>query len=64
MERLATLLASNAPLAMRGMKQAINEFARGELNEEAANRRARDSMRGDEIKEGTKAFAEKRAPMF
>jgi enoyl-CoA hydratase/carnithine racemase len=49
---------------MRGMKQAINEFARGELDEEAADQRARDSMRGDEIKEGTTAFKEKRAPRF
>lgn len=63
-DRLATMLAGNAPQAMRGMKQAINEFARGELDEAAADQRARDSMRGDEIKEGTKAFAEKRAPRF
>jgi enoyl-CoA hydratase len=63
-DRLATILAGNAPIAMRGMKRAINEFARGELDEAAADQRARDSMRGDEIKEGTKAFAEKRAPRF
>jgi enoyl-CoA hydratase/carnithine racemase len=63
-DKLANILAANAPIAMRGMKQAINEFARGELDEEAADQRARDSMRGDEIKEGTKAFAEKRTPRF
>jgi enoyl-CoA hydratase len=63
-DRLATILAGNAPMAMRGMKRAINEFARGQLDEEAADRRARDSMRGDEIKEGIKAFAEKRSPRF
>jgi enoyl-CoA hydratase/carnithine racemase len=49
---------------MRGMKRAINEFARGRLDEEAADRRARDSMRGAEIKEGIKAFVEKRPPKF
>jgi enoyl-CoA hydratase/carnithine racemase len=49
---------------MRGMKRTINEFVRGKLDEEAASRRARDSMRGDEIKEGIKAFAEKRPPKF
>ena len=59
-----TILAGNAPLAMRGMKRAINEFARGKLDEAAADRRHRDSMRGDEIKEGIKAFAEKRPPRF
>jgi len=63
-DKLATVLAGNAPIAMRGMKRAINEFARGELDEEAVDQRHRDSMRGDEVKEGIKAFAEKRAPRF
>jgi len=63
-DKLAGVLAGNAPVAMRGMKRAINEFARGRLNEEAADRRARDSMRGAEIREGIKAFAEKRPPKF
>jgi enoyl-CoA hydratase len=63
-DRLAAILAGNAPVAMRGMKRAINEFARGELDAEAADRRHSDSMRGDEIKEGSKAFAEKRPPRF
>jgi enoyl-CoA hydratase len=62
--KLADILAGNAPVAMAGMKRAINEFARGKLDEEAADRRARDSMRSAEIKEGIKAFAEKRAPRF
>ena len=63
-DKLADILAGNAPMAMRGMKQAINEFAHGQLDEAAADRRARDSMRGAEIKEGIKAFAEKRPPKF
>ena len=63
-DKLAAVLAGNAPVAMRGMKRAINEFARGTLDEEAADRRARDSMRGAEIKEGIKAFTEKRPPKF
>src|ERR1700738_858042 len=63
-DRLAAILAGNAPGAMRGMKRAINEFARGRLDEEAADRRHRDSMRSAEIKEGIKAFAEKRPPKF
>ena len=63
-DRLATLLAGNAPLAMRGMKQTINEFARGNLDELAADVRHRDSMHGEEIKEGVKAFSEKRPPRF
>jgi enoyl-CoA hydratase len=63
-DRLATILAGNAPKAMAGMKRAINEFARGKLDEAAADARHRDSMRGEEIKEGILAFAEKRAPRF
>jgi enoyl-CoA hydratase/carnithine racemase len=63
-DRLAGVLAGNAPVAMRGMKQAINQFARGRLDQDAAERRHRDSMRGAEIKEGIKAFAEKRPPKF
>jgi enoyl-CoA hydratase len=63
-DKLADILAGNAPVAMRGMKRAINEFARGQLDEEAADQRARDSMRSAEIKEGIKAFAEKRPPKF
>jgi enoyl-CoA hydratase/carnithine racemase len=63
-DRLAALLSANAPVAMRGMKRTINEFARGELDEEASDRRARDSMHSDEIREGIRAFAEKRPPKF
>jgi enoyl-CoA hydratase/carnithine racemase len=63
-DRLANILAGNAPVAMRGMKRAINEFSRGRLDQAASDQRARDSMRGAEIKEGIKAFAEKRPPKF
>jgi enoyl-CoA hydratase len=63
-DRLAGILAGNAPVAMAGMKRTIHEIARGKLDEAAADRRHRDSMRGEEIKEGIKAFAEKRPPKF
>jgi enoyl-CoA hydratase/carnithine racemase len=62
--KLASILAGNAPIAMRGMKRAINEFSRGRLDEAASDQRARDSMRGAEIKEGIKAFTAKRPPKF
>ena len=63
-DRLVLLLAGNAPVAMAGMKRTINEFARGRLDEAAADRRHHDSMRSAEIKEGISAFAEKRPPKF
>jgi len=63
-DRLAAILAGNAPVAMAGMKRAINEIAHGQLDEAAADQRHRESMRGAEIKEGIKAFAEKRPPKF
>jgi len=63
-DALAMTLSNNAPLAMRGMKRAINEIARDKFDEAAAEQRHRDSMRGDEIKEGVAAFAEKRPPRF
>jgi enoyl-CoA hydratase len=63
-DRLAILLAGNAPVAMAGMKRTINEFARGRLDEAATDRRHHDSMRSAEIKEGISAFAQKRPPKF
>ena len=63
-DKLAAILAGNAPVAMRGMKRTINEFSRGSLDEQAADQRARDSMRSTEIKEGIRAFADKRPPKF
>src|ERR1700689_1835407 len=63
-DRLAGVLAGNAPVAMRGMKRTLPENARGELDKKAADRRHRDSMRGEEIKESIQAFSEKRPPKF
>ena len=63
-DRLATILAGNAPDAMRGMKRAINEFSRGTHDRSATAQRNQRSLRGAEIKEGIAAFAEKRPPRF
>jgi enoyl-CoA hydratase/carnithine racemase len=63
-DALANTIAANAPNAMAGMKRTINEFARGALDEAAADARHRASMHSDEVKEGVAAFAEKRAPKF
>jgi enoyl-CoA hydratase/carnithine racemase len=59
---LAATLAGNAPRALRGMKRSINEIARGGFDRAAGAARYRDSLLGDEIKEGLRAYAEKRPP--
>ena len=58
--RFAVLRQSADPASVA----AINEFARGKLDEAAADQRHRESMRGAEIKEGILARAEKRPPKF
>src|SRR6202163_5024637 len=63
-DRLANVPGGNAPGAMARMTRAINEIAHGKLDEDAADQRHRESMHGAEIKEGIKAFGEKRPPKF
>ncbi len=62
--RLAGLLAANAPLALRGMKQSLNEIARGEF--ELGHLREREALcaASADLREGLAAFAGKRAPHF
>ena len=61
---LAATLTANAPLAVAGLKQAINETAAGTLDPEAlAAIRARCSESEDH-KEALRAWAEKRIPKF
>src|SRR6266851_133579 len=61
---LAATLASNAPLALAGLKRAINEIAAGRLDRAAlAAARVRCEASQDHA-EALKAWAEKRAPVF
>jgi enoyl-CoA hydratase len=63
-ERLAASLLAGAPLALQGMKQSLNEIARGELD--LARLRGREShcAGSADLREGLAAFAERRAPRF
>ncbi len=61
---LAAVIAANAPIAVQGMKRALNDIARGEpdLALIAANqRRSRESA---DLAEGRAAWLEKRTPQF
>jgi enoyl-CoA hydratase len=63
-DALAATLAANAPLALTGLKRAINEIAAGRLDPEAlAAARARSSGSEDHA-EALKAWSEKRKPIF
>jgi enoyl-CoA hydratase/carnithine racemase len=63
-DALAATLAGNAPLALAGLKRAINEIAGGRLDRtELADARARCAASEDHA-EALHAWGEKRAPVF
>jgi len=62
--RLADVLAAQAPLAVAGMKTAINELARGEFDAAGCDARHFASTRSEDIREGVTAWHEKRKPVF
>ena len=63
-DALATMLSANAPRAIAAMKRSLNEISRGSADASVIDARHHDSLRGDELKEGSAAFAQKRAPRF
>jgi enoyl-CoA hydratase len=63
-EGLVKDLSSMAPLSVAGMKRAINEIARDALDHDAFAARAHACASSDDLKEGLRAFHEKRPPRF
>lgn len=63
-DRLAQVLADQAPMAVAGMKVAINELARGEFDAAACDARHAASLRSADIKEGVTAWHERRKAVF
>jgi enoyl-CoA hydratase/carnithine racemase len=61
---LATLLASRAPLAVQGMKRALNAIARGNADAAQVDADVLRCMRSEDLVEGLAAWKEKRAPVF
>jgi enoyl-CoA hydratase/carnithine racemase len=53
-----------APLAVQGMKRALDEIARGELDVAALEARSAACNESEDLKEGLRAFREKREPVF
>ena len=61
---LADTVAGLAPLAVAGMKRALNEIARGALDSAALKARVEQSAGSQDLREGVQAWQEKRAPRF
>ena len=61
----AQQLAKNAPLSISGAKLILNGLARGASDVEQVAKIAIDgAAESEDYKEGTRAFAEKRPPVF
>lgn len=63
-DALARRLESLSPLALSGMKRALNEIARGDLDAKRTQELILASFASEDAKEGAKAFAERREPRF
>jgi enoyl-CoA hydratase len=63
-DALAGRVAAMAPLAVQGMKRALDEIARGELDVVALEARSAACNESEDLKEGLRAFKEKREPVF
>ncbi len=63
-QRIADALAAGAPLALRGMKQSLDEIARGDFHLATLREREARCAGSEDLREGRAAMAEKRAARF
>jgi enoyl-CoA hydratase len=63
-EALAATLAANAPLALAGLKRAINDTAAGALDLHALGAIRALCSESEDHAEGVRAWTAKRAPVF
>jgi enoyl-CoA hydratase len=63
-DELARRIAGNAPLALPAIKRALNQAAANTLDVDALNEARRRSSASEDHKEGLRAWAEKREPVF
>ena len=61
---LAAVLAANAPIAVQGMKRALNDIARGEPDLALIAVNQKRSRESADLAEGRAAWLEKRTPRF
>ena len=61
---LVETLLGMAPLSLRGMKRAINQIARGSLDNEATRAAIAEAYASQDLQEGLAAHREKRKPVF
>jgi enoyl-CoA hydratase/carnithine racemase len=61
---VAAALAAGAPLAVRGMKQSLDEIARGEFDLPRLRAREAQCAASSDLREGLAAFAARRPPVF
>jgi enoyl-CoA hydratase/carnithine racemase len=63
-DALVSELLAGAPLAVTGMKQSLNEIARGDIQTGRMREREAACAASSDLHEGLVAFSERRAPRF